>query len=321
MMRVLHCFPKSDALSARYASLLAAALSDSVEVMTTDDVTALGKQWSDFHPDIIHLFGTALPPAGSDAVRVVLSPCGCQPHLGSHPWVIIARSPMEHQRMQQLMPECHVEMVCCPIITKTTTMETCAAAHVSIYQRLMQSHPLPLLSDDGRQMLAAALKVGLMGDPRCLHDMMPTEVSAHTCQLLANYAEAEGLLPLVQRGLSLMGKDTMSLQPGDYYLPMAYETPVDMSGADIISLLSDMSYHGPSMLRLCNLCQLLASEQAHDDELLTVTAQEHLTSALGAALQLAQENMLWDEGYMPMLPIESKLTRRWRQLIINHLQL
>ena len=72
MIKVLHYYPKEDAITARCITLLTETMSQRVESEIADSTIVFKKKCKTWHPDIVHIYGdlNVQPPAGESSRRV-----------------------------------------------------------------------------------------------------------------------------------------------------------------------------------------------------------------------------------------------------------
>jgi len=307
-------------------------MTDEVEVADATSEAEVREALDTFKPDIIHQHGIPqfTPPSlgGGDGElpRIVLSPDGTRYSPSSlgwgrgEPYVLIARSPMEYERLKDLHPR--VEIVRNPLITRTTIPADCARQHLRIYQRVLHSDVLPLLSDDSRHVLALLLKAAICGDRRWV--TVPPLLEGDEVRLdfprLYIYAEQEGVLPLLMTGLQLLGIEAPSKQPAESYLPADYQQPQPMPTATITELVTDLQKNGPTLLRLTETDRVLRCDSTDEAQLLTSLRSQKLLPFFSSILQLLSEQTLLDEGFMPCPPVDNHTTQQLRKQLRNRLK-
>jgi len=313
-MNILHLYDEDDHMAARYVALLVQASDGRAAMRSATSADGFRKCLVAQSADIVHVHGQPKVTLPSNC-RCVLTPHGHQLQLSSlrpQPFVVIARSRMEQQALA--CPRC--EVVPNPIITRTTTPDACARQMQAIYQRVLQSDVLPLMSNTTRQALTLLLAAAISADRRWLgHSGSGADdvLSQADFQQLYIYAHHEGVLPLLRMGLDVLGYDKApAMEPFASYLPDGYVQPAPMPGADVTALLVDVKANGPSLLRLCELAQALRSDRLDEDRLLSTLTQQHLVAFMSATLQLLAEQTLLTEGFMPCPPADNALTSQLR---------
>ena len=316
MIKVLHIYPKDDHSTARYVALLSKALPDSFESKCSDDLASLKKMCRDWQPDIVHQYGALSVDVPG---RRVVSPCGNTFDNQKSYYAVIARSPLEAESLNT-QGITRVEIIRNPLVTKTTNFDETAQKITYVYQKVMDSNPLPLMDEETRTLLFQLLKVAVLGDKRWVpgFTFSPDTVNF---RLLLHYASLEGVLPLIQKGLSILRIDAPEYKKIACYLPEAYVLPKSMSGQDIIDMVKDVQRNGLSLLRLVNLFEALHHPDINEDQLLNNLESEELLSLFSSILSILKELLSLEDGFMPCESVDNSETRRLRNNITNHLQL
>ena len=305
-----------------YVNLLSQAMPADVECVFADTPSDIRHACVDFRPDIIHLHGrqTAVteglpvPPP-----RIVVSPHGENVDTASA-YAVIARSPYELNHLH----DSRKTMVRDPLITSTITFDEAAAVISAVYRRVMNSDPLQLMDQTTRQAMAVMLATGICGDSRWYVGQpwkdRAAEIDFHHLYI---YAEEEGVLSTLMRGIALLGLTAPEKAPTDMYLPDGYKRPAPMEGASIPQMLQDIERNGLSLLRLAELTKALHSDSLDEAALMAQTEELKLRPTLQAVLQVLSEQTLLTEGFMPCPPLDNDDAERlrWqletRQQIIN----
>ena len=316
MIKVLHFFPKDAPLTSRYVTLLIEAMSSRIESEVADSPVVFRKKCKDWHPDIVHIYGDS---KCTTTCRRVVSPCGTPFNSQQPYYAVIARSPMEADNLEKQGVK-RVEIIRNPLITKTTHFEEMANKMAYVYQKVMDSNPLPLMDETTREALSIILKVALCGDKRWVagQSFNADNINLRT---LFIYGELEGILLLLNKGLQLLDIKAPTYQKAACYLPDHYQIPVTTSRTDIVTQLSDIRSNGLTILKLCNLFESLYDKTLNEDELVKILEAENSLSLFKSILFLEAEILLLDQGFMPCSPIENRETRKLRKEIYNHLQL
>lgn len=318
MISILHLYDDNDSMAARYAAMLAQGSAPQAAAFTAGDSETFHRLFALHHPDIVHVHGlprTSLPPG----CRVVLTPHG-HPMATDRPYVVVARSAMEAQALGYE----RTEVVRNPLITRTTTAEDCTRQMLHIYQRVMQSHVLPLMSSSTKALLALLLAAAIARDRRWLGpqaDQAAELLRQADVQQLYIYATHEGVLPLLQQGLSVLSLEAPPAAPFHSYLPSGYQRPQPCASQSAADILADIDSHGPSLLRLCELSEALRDDQLDEAALLAQLDDRHLRQLLEALLPLLAEQTLLTEGFMPCPPTDNALSERLRQSLMARQQI
>ena len=323
-MKVLHVYRHDNPRLAKYVSLLSQAMSADVECVFADNASDVRLAVKDFQPDIIHQHGQPIDNLRLDNLRhptaparLVISPHG-ETVDTSKAYVVIARSPYELT--------CHAterkELVRNPLITKTITFDEAAAAIHTVYQRMMDSHPLELMDVGTRTLLAFLLKAGLLGDKAWVKDDLRLgDLRLDDLRHLFIYVELEGVLDIVKRGIAVLGIYAPPKPTIDCYLPHGYKTPQPLPKATIPELLKDIDAHGLTLLRLTELMKQLHEDSLDEAALMEQLEADKRRPLFQLLLQILSEQTLLTEGFMPCPPLDNSYTENLRQQLENHLKL
>lgn len=301
-MKVCHVYNQDNPQLARYVSMLCAAMPADVVCVAEGDGST---------PDIVHLHGQAALKLPKGA-RLVVSPHGETPG-DSRAYATIARSQLEARRLHTE----RTEVVQNPLVTKATDFRQAASQMAAIYRRVLNSNPLERMDASTRQALATLLNAALT--PQLSTASPQLQIANYS--LLYIYAEQEGVLPLLLKGLKVMGIQAPPQTPSLNYLPTNYRQPASMEGKPIADMLRDLQQNGPTLLRLADLHRALHDDRLDEEQLMDTLDAEKLRPLMQSALQLLSEQTLLEEGFMPCPPADNALTRQLRKALADHLRL
>ena len=316
MIKVLHYYPKEDAITARCITLLTETMSQRVESEIADSTIVFKKKCKTWHPDIVHIYGDL---QCSTTCRRVVSPCGMPFNSRQPYYVVIARSPMESDRLQKEGAK-RLEIIRNPLFTKTTDFNEMDDKMTYVYQKVMDSNPLPLMDEVTKQAFPLLLKVALVGDKRWLAGET-INIDDINFRTLFIYSELEGVLHLINKGLQLLDIEAPPYQKAACYLPDDFQVPTTSHESSITTQVCDIRDNGITILKLCNIFELLYDTTLNEDELIKELETEDNLILFKSILALEDEILHLDYGFMPCPPIENRLTRKLRKDIYNHLQL
>ena len=315
MMKVLHIVSKDDSLTTHYVSTINKYMSQQIESVLVDSTAAYRKVCKSWTPDIIHQYGSA--EVQGSAFRRVISPNGL-PVSGKSYYAIVARSPIEAERLGKEGVK-RIEIVRNPMITKTTNFDETARKMLYVYQKVMDSNPLPLMNDETKTALSVLLKVGVCKDKRWITRKLA--IPSVNFRLLYIYAKQEGVLPIIERGIKFLEIDAPPRENISSYLPPDYKNPVSMTGKAIDEMVKDIRVNGLSLLRMADLYEALLDDRLNEDNLVETLEQDNNKLLFSSILTIMSEQLLLDEGFMPCPPIENRETKQLRQNLLNHLRL
>lgn len=352
-MKVLFVYPKSNPLISRHVSMLTDGLQQSVSVGTADSVGAIRKAVKEQEPDIIHCHGC---PSVS-AARAILSGInkGSRLVLTLHgqmePWAtdknknvpagfwhkklitraysVILLGRLELTNFQKLGWNRRTEEIHNAVTTNTISQQEMCTATFAVYQKVMDSNTLELMDEPTVRMLRAVVKVGIMGDRRWTVVLPSEEVNWRHLLL---YAEHENIRNYVDYGISILGLSVPAIDTSRIaaYFPDKYETPRpirekvgDYTGneTDYLVRIIHQIRQQPLLLHLIELTRELYRDTVDDEQLAEHLEEKKLTAFTQSLMQVLDEQTALDEGYMPLQPADTRLTRQIRQQLDNHLNI
>ncbi len=312
MTKILHVYDPDNTMAAHYVRMLTETIGNRADMHFAVNAKECKATCADLHPDILHLHGQPtfeLPPG----YRLVVTPHG--ESLGPvSAFVFVARSQMERNRLAEQFTR--IETVRNPLITRTTTPETCAREMLAIYQRVINSSVYELMNTPTRLAIPMLLAAAIGGDSRwvdspALQQLLP-QVNFRQLYI---YTEHEGVLSLIERGLRLLNIEAPAYEPVSCYLPTDFHQPQPMSGKSIITMLEDISQKGPTLLRLSEINEALRQDSLDEEQLLDLIDEANMRPFFTAVLQLLVEQTLLTEGFMPCPPAETRETQQLRILL------
>ncbi|MGN1228167.1 MAG: hypothetical protein ACI4T5_00745 [Prevotella sp.] len=213
-MRILHYYTASDKMSKDYIDILSKAMTElnylsgdsCIENVSASSLHDAIKTIKQANVDIVHLHGCwrdsdfmLVRKAKANGSRIVVSP-----HGQLEPWIIkqdywkkhfpriiayqkkivtdafsvVVMGKMEEECMKRLGWNMRIEIVRNTMITDTITEKEMATKMLYIYNKVMDSHTLALLSYDERKAFAALMKAGVTHDQRWLSDDEKASISS-----------------------------------------------------------------------------------------------------------------------------------------------
>ena len=252
----------------------------------------------------------------------------------SEAYAIITLGKMETSSFSKLGCNPRIEEIHNAVTTNMISPAAMCSQTYSVYQKVMDSNTLELMSDDDRQLLAAILKAGIMGDRRWLNNR-PVKVSDANPDLwrhLLVYAEHENIRNYVDYGMNILGLtspmiDTTKISayfPKTYTRPMPIKSIIgeyDGKETDYLVKMIRQIHKQPLLLHLIELTRELYRDTVNDDQLQSALEEEGLLTFASQLMQILSEYTLLDEGYMPLPPTDDKQTKQIRKLLTNHLKI
>ena len=357
-MNVLHIYPKNNELIHRHVSLLVEGLKQSANVVVADNSKSFYKQARDMQADIIHIHGAntlmqtkALRCALKHNIRCVVTLHGqLQPFALSamHPqeraaiflmmreylsraYAVITLGKMETKAFSTYGYNPRIEKIHNALITNTITPAEMASQTFAVYQKVMDSNTLELMDSNTLAALKAIIKVGIMGDKRWV-DATAVDPRLINWRHLLIYAEHENIVNYTDYGIRLLdfSAPLIDTQKIAAFFPKSYTRPKplkevvgDYQGDQTDYLIRIIRYvlKAPTLLGAMELTRELYRDNVDDDQLAEKLEDAGLTKSAARLIQVLSEFVMLDEGYMPIDPIDDKLTEKLRNNLKNHLKI
>ena len=359
-MNILHIYPKNNELIQRHVQLLVEGLRQSATVVVADNSKSFYQQARDAQADIIHIHGAnqmvqtkAMRCARKLNIRTVVTPHGqlqpfalqmlpaqqraamtlVQREFIEGAYAVITLGKMERQSFMELGWNPRVEEVHNAVTTNTISTAEMAAQTFAIYQKILDSNTLELMDDLTRRALKVIIKAGIMGDKRWV-EQEAKEVDARLIdwRRLLIYAEHENISNYTDYGIRILDYTPPLLDVARIaaYFPKKYHRPQpikeligDYQGdeTDYLMRIIRQVLKAPTLLNMMELTRELYRDNVNDDQLAEALEDANLTKRAARLIQVLSEQVLLDEGYMPIDPLDDKQTDVLRNNLKNHLKI
>ena len=359
-MNILHIYPKNNELIQRHVQLLVEGLRQSATVVVADNSKSFYQQAHDAQADIIHIHGAnqmvqtkAMRCARKLNIRTVVTPHGqlqpfalemlppqqraamtlVQREFIEGAYAVITLGKMERQSFMALGWNPRVEEVHNAVTTNTISTAEMAAQTFAIYQKILDSNTLELMDDLTRRALQVIIKAGIMGDKRWV-EQEAKEVDARLIdwRRLLIYAEHENISNYTDYGIRILDYTSPLLDVARIaaYFPKKYHRPQpikeligDYQGdeTDYLMRIIRQVLKSPTLLNMMELTRELYRDNVNDDQLAEALEDANLTKRAARLIQVLKEQVLLDEGYMPIDPLDDKQTDVLRNNLKNHLKI
>ena len=365
-MKVLHYHGNNDhSMIAQYVETLCAAMVPGIVCEATDSYQHAKELLNGQHYDILHIHGcwhfTAYrlaQKALKNNIRIVLTPHGqLEPWVVNHhfwkekqpkrllfvkrlvqkAYAVIIQGKMEEECMHELGWNKRTVIIRNSLVTHSITNEDMAQQMALIYQKVMDSNPWELMTDDTKKTLQQLIKVGITGDERWLGEPYINITDHDQWRRLYCYIHQEQIADVVRRGLLQLRIDPPDFDirqmtcymPDDYESAKTIEEAIGMQYATENERLLATFRHLRKLeqhrkLTVMHLIELDKELRNHDceEELLCEALQSHqLYNFARRLLQLTYERTGLTKGIMPVTPKNDWQTRRMRKYIDNHLKI
>lgn len=367
-MRILLFSPSSTPMITTYVGMLVENLpsASNTEVAVASSLTAFRKTLGTFSPDIVHLHGAWKYSIGAAAllslrhqVRYVYSPHGqlepwvihtrywkeklpqllvYQRWVVSHAYATICNGTMERLALEKLGWTPRIEVVYNPLVTSSIQPTEACLQLSAIYQKVLDSDTLALMSATTRQALVSLIKAGTAGDRR----WVDSEGQAACHQLgtsewrqLMIYAWHEHIYEEVKSGAETLRLNPPQLTPASYpcYVPTRREpryhrqellpppSPANNKAMTVyVRNLVRQAEKGQLTLRqVVDFSHTVRQASLEEDKLAEDLKDTQLYKPLGGLLQAAGTLTALDQGLMPIAPCKNRLSKKIIRTIKHHL--
>lgn len=345
---ILHIYPKDDAQLAQYVSLIVHSDHHAMENIAIDDAKEFKHLCEQHKPHIIHQHGcwqadiiSTVAWARGKGIRIVTSLHGQlqswetearrlkkafwgQRQNIQHSYALIARSPMEVQALSQLGWNDRIELIANPLITRTTTSNEMLQKLNDVYDKVLRSNVLELMSPSTTHLFRQLVKAGITGDARWLDQKVEIPEDPHWEQIYL-YARYEGMENYIRKGIKVLDlnapNDDESLSRA--YLPNNYSVPKPQQGKTALELIRLAHYFYTKkrlpLLLLAEIDDMLRHQTVDEEFLITELEGYKMVSFTASLMQVMKEQTGLDEGFMPCAPVDNKDTEKIRRIIAQNL--
>ena len=367
-MRVLHFYPAEDPMIGQHVSLLQEGMGLEAEnhlAGNSDDARTL-LQGS--HYDILHLHGCWRNASRSIVNLALRKRCRLivTPHGQLEPWMqeenywkeklpkrvlyqqaiirqayaIIIQGSMEQECMEHLAWNKRLVTIRNCVITNSITKTDMARQTFKLYQKVMDTNTLELLSPEMRQQLKTIIMAGITGDIRWIPQSAISTLSpapSFPWRELLLYAHHEQITDTIMRGLRVLSLESpdVDVEHIDHFWPDGYEE-VQLIGTTIGNQFASENERLLASFRVVR--KLISNRQfsikhlieldrelrqySCEEEKLGETLKEHQLWKLACrVMQLMYDYTGLTEGFMPVERMEDYKTRHLRKQIDNHLKI
>ena len=357
-MNVLHIYPRSNELIQRHVQLLVEGLRQSANVQVADNKKSLYQQARDFEADIIHVHGVnqmlqfkALRCAQKMNIRCVVTLHGqMQPFAFSamskterinlllvqreyvqNVYAVITLGKLETSNFTKYGFNPRIEEIHNSVYTNTITPAEMAAQTFAVYQKVMDSNTREKMDSHTLSALKVIIKASIMGDKRWVENE-PLDPRLINWRHLLLYAEHENIVNYTDYGIRLLGLSAplLDTQKIAAYFPKNYVRPKpikeivgDYQGdeTDFLMRIIRQLLKAPTLLGCIELTRELYRDNVNDDLLAEKLEDAGLTKSAARLIQVLNEELLLDEGFMPIDPLDDKQTDKLRNNLKNHLKI
>lgn len=365
-MTILHYTPDADSMIAQYVTMLTGAMSHHAVNVTATSLAQFRKMLADTTPDIVHLHGcwhssvaVAAYWGSRQGARIVLSPHGqLEPwvmrdryltfrlprlvaflhRVVRHAYAIIVMGNMEQRCVKRFTSNPRIEVVLNAVITCKISEAEMARSVYAVYNKVLDSNTLELMTDDTRDILATLIKAGVTGDVRWVEGDKLNAVQSLRSDIcwrqILLYAYHENIIDVVRHGMEItdaMPETMPDVAAIPCYMPKGFkparEFMLTMSDANeqalyvIKALRKEASHNLISVNSLIQLQKLLYGNEINEEKLVEALSYHGIDSFTARLMAVMEDLTMLDEGYMVMPPLRDRNMLRLQSKIENRLKI
>jgi hypothetical protein len=296
--------------------------------------------------------------AAGKGVRMVLSPYGqlepwvvdenywkeklpkkllYQRHLVEEAYAVIIQGKMEEECIRKLGWNQRMEIIRNPIITHSITSTEMAQKTYTVYRKVLDSNTIELMKPQTSNMLRCFIKAGITGDNRWVTDDLITIADYEQWRHLLCYAHQENIYSIVLRGAHLLNYQVPDIDVHriNSYLPQMDATPKTIQESIGLQYASEndrleatfrqirklVLHRQLTISHLCEIDKELREHDVEEDHLAETLRDDKLYKMACRTMQLLADFTGFDEGFMPVPPLNDRITKQIHQQIYNHLKI
>ena len=256
--------------------------------------------------------------------------------IANNAYAVIVQGKMEEECLRQLGWNTRLIIIRNPEITNTITYQEAERQQQQVYRKVMNSNPLELMTVSTRQMLRLFIKAGITGDKRWIDEDLTT-IEPNEWHKVLCFGYQEGVMDFVKRGIRVLNYDLpdFDVSKEEYFVPDTYEElkSIEQSiGSSFVSendrLLATFRYlrklwqrRHLTIAHLAELDKELRFHECNEERLREDLQERGLMKFASRLMQLMNELTGLTEGFMPIYPLNDRLTRQMRKAIDNHLKI
>ena len=252
-------------------------------------------------------------------------------------YALIIQGKMEEECMRELGWNTRTEIIRNPIITHSITPSEMSHKTYCVYRKVLDSHTIDLMREQTRKLVQQFIKAGITGDRRWVTDDLYEMSDPEQWRHVMIYSHYENISNIIQRGAYLLGYRTPDIEVGNIacYLPQNYEMPKPIQDTIGLQFASEndrllatfkqvrklIQHQQLSVSHLCEIDRELREHDVEEDHLAESLKEARLYKMACRTMQLLAETTGFDEGFMPVEPLDDRITKQIKQQIYNHLKI
>ena len=252
-------------------------------------------------------------------------------------YAVIIQGKMEEECIKELGWNHRLEIIRNPIITHSITPSEMAYKTYCVYRKVLDSHTIELMREQTLHLLRCFIKAGITGDNRWITDDLYEMKDPEQWRYILIYAHYENIIGIVLRGAHLLNYQVpnIDIHKISCYLPAHYEVAKSIQDAIGMQYASEnerlmatfkqvrklILHHQFTISHLCELDRELREYDVEEDHLSETLKEIRLYKIACRTMQLLKDYTGFDEGLMPVPPLDDRITRQIHLQIYNHLKI
>ncbi len=250
-------------------------------------------------------------------------------------YAVIVQGNMELECMKKLGWNQRCVIIRNALITNSITPREMARQTFDLYQRVIDSDPVQRMNDNTQNFVKYLITIGITGDVRWLKNE-ETPMLGDWRQILC-YAHQEQIMPTIMRAVRTLGLMVPDIDATQipYFLPDNYVETKSIQqtiGNQFVSenerliatfkLIKKLIANGQFSIRhLVELDRELRQYGCDEDLLEEQLTERQLLPTARRTMQLMAMTTGLTEGFMPVVPLHDRITKKLYQQIENHLKI
>lgn len=259
-------------------------------------------------------------------------------NLVQHFYAIIVHGKMEEECMRKLGWNPRTIIIKNALITRAISKQEMGRRIFHVYQKVMDSNQLELMDEETRTILFQIIMAGITANKQWLSEEPHTAPDTlEKWRMLILYAHQEHIMDVFQRGIHVMNyaAPDLDVDKVQCFLPSGYEEPHSIESVIGINYISENERliatfkhlkklafrHQLTIMHLIELDKELRQHECEEDKLCERLGELNLIKIAGRLMQVMSDMTGLTEGYMPVPPLDDRITNKIRLQVENHLKI
>lgn len=250
-------------------------------------------------------------------------------------YAVIVQGNMELECMKKLGWNQRCVIIRNALITNSITPREMARQTFDLYQRVIDSDPMQRMNDNTQNFVKYLMTIGITGDVRWLKDE-EAPMLGDWRQILC-YAHQEQIMPTILRAVRTLNLILPDIDASQipYFLPDHYAETQSIQqtiGNQFVSenerliatfkvIKKLIANHQLSIKHLIELDIELREHSCDEAKLAEQLQERGLIKLAARMMQLMNDFTGLTEGFMPIPPLNDRITQKWYEKIENHLSI